>query len=597
LNKAIIVGIDSYPDAPLAGCVNDANDVASCLSLPQYDFDSTLILNGRATRAEVLKQLHRIAYAEEHYGEESTLLFYFAGHGQVVGQAGHLVTHDAEYFDPGISLANIAQIMESASLVFDHVVSILDCCHSGSAFTWTNSRPLAPSDVEREVKAVNESRCVLAACRPEEEALEDDDRGVFTDRLTDALLGDAVNWDGDVTLMGIYECVARAMPEGEQTPVFKGDVAGTVVIGRGFEPRQGRPIEKNEMAKIIAKAQALIDSYYNLEFSELTDRGTRLSRGAKRCARELESVVKWFDDTERTNSQITSNRDWKEFNGRLLDFRKHLADMSIGEETRFGKIMYRIGDGGFGNVWAVKNEEGQLKALKVFHGGELGDELKVQRFANGYNSMRKLDHPHIVQVFEMTQAPFGFLMAFIQGDNLRKAYIERDGNAEVILRLMIEICETVQHAHALGVLHRDIKPENIIVERDADGNLTPYLTDFDLAYHETNRTMTTVGGDGVGGVIFYAAPEQMYAPNTSAARNATVDVYSLAQLMYFLIVHENPTPESTATSGSSSTTRIAVAGGSLMPSRVAMPAPAIRPLPSVRTPGGRRRARSAPPGR
>ncbi|MEU5871925.1 protein kinase [Glycomyces sp. NPDC047369] len=544
MNKAIIVGIDSYPDAPLAGCVRDASDVASCLSLPQYDFDSTLILNDRATRTEILKQLHRIAYADEHYGEESTLLFYFAGHGQVVGQAGHLVTHDAEYFDPGISLANIAQIMESASRIFDHVVSILDCCHSGSAFTWTNSRPLAPSDVEREVHAVNESRCVLAACRPEQEALEVDYRGVFTEGLTDALLGDAVNWDGDVTLMGIYECVARAMPEGEQTPVFKGDVAGTVVIGRGFEPRQGRPIEKNELTKIIAKAQALIDSYYNLEFSELTDRGTRLSRGAKRCAKELESVVKWFDDTERANSQISADRDWKELKGRLFDFRKHLADMSVGEETRFGRITHRIGDGGFGNVWAVEDEEGHLRALKVFHGNELEDEIKVRRFTNGYASMRKLDHPHIVKVFEMTQAPFGFLMEYIQGSNLRKAFIERHGNAEVVVRLMIDICETVQYAHAQGVLHRDIKPENIIVERDAEDNLTPYLTDFDLAYHETNRTMTIVGGTGVGGVINYAAPEQLYAPDTWAARSVKVDVFSLAQLMFYLIVGKDPTPAS-----------------------------------------------------
>ncbi|RRR96483.1 protein kinase domain-containing protein [Glycomyces terrestris] len=546
MNKAIIIGIDSYPEALLTGCVNDASDVADCLSLEQYDFESVLILDGDATRSEILKELYRTAYAEEHYGEGSTLLFYFAGHGQVIGQAGHLVTHDAENFDPGISLAHLAQVMESASLVFDHVVSILDCCHAGSAFTWTNSRPLSPSDIEREIQAVNESRCVLAACRPEELALEENSRGVFTTRLIDALLGDAVNWDGDVTLMGVYEYIAAALPKGAQTPVFKGDVAGTVILGRGFEPRQGRPIEKSELAKIIAKAQRLVDHYHNLEFTELTDRGTRLAGGSKRCASELEAVANWFEDTERSSPDIRSHSDWSELNDRLLVFRKHLSDISVGEDNRFGKVKFKIGDGAFGNVWAVENGTGQLKALKIFHGNELHLGVKVRRFSNGYASMRKLDHPRIVQVYEMTKAPFGFLMQYIPGDNLRRAYIEKEGNAEIVLRLMIEICETVQYAHSQGVLHRDIKPENIILERDSEGSLTPYLTDFDLAYHETNRTMTMTAGEGVGGVLNYAAPEQLYAHNTSAARSMTVDVYSLAQLMFFLIVGEDPSPASPA---------------------------------------------------
>ncbi|RBL86022.1 hypothetical protein DDE05_13175 [Streptomyces cavourensis] len=104
MNKAVVVGIDAYPHAPLSGCVNDAKDVASCLSLEQYDFDSLTLLNGQASRPNILKQLSTIAYGEEHHGKGSTLLFYFAGHGQVLGQAGHLVTHDAENFDPGISL-------------------------------------------------------------------------------------------------------------------------------------------------------------------------------------------------------------------------------------------------------------------------------------------------------------------------------------------------------------------------------------------------------------------------------------------------------------------------------------------------------------
>ncbi|MFE6978911.1 caspase family protein [Streptomyces sp. NPDC057682] len=544
MNKAIIIGIDSYPGAPLYGCVNDARDVASCLSLEQYDFDSIVLLNSQATRSNILRELSKLAYGPEDQGQGNTLLLYFAGHGQVVGQAGHLVTYDAQDFDPGISLAHLAQVMESASMVYDHVISILDCCHSGSAFTWSNSRPLTPSDVEREVPAVNESRCVLAACRPEETAKEIDQRGVFTDTLTDALLGASVNWDGEVTLMGIYEYVVSAVPEEMQTPVFKGDIAGTVVLGAGFEPRQGRPIERSERSRIMSKAQTLVDQYYYLQLRELADRGVRLDRGARQCALELESVVAWFESTEKELPDVRRDPDWVDLSRRVREFRKNLSEVSVGEVTRLGRITRHIGHGGYGHVWEVLGADGRSYALKIFHGNELDDAVKVQRFTNGYLNMRKLEHPRIVRVHEVMVAPFGFAMDLVPGDNLRRTYIDRDGDAAVAVRMMIDICETVQHAHSKKVRHRDIKPENIVISVGVDGQFEPYLTDFDLAYHETDRTVTT--NLGVGGVINYAAPEQLYEPNARSARSETVDVFSLAQLMFFLVTGRDPSAENFA---------------------------------------------------
>ncbi|MET9112674.1 MULTISPECIES: protein kinase domain-containing protein [Streptomyces] len=533
----MIVGIDSYPGAPLFGCVNDAKDVASCLSLEQYDFDSKLLLNGQATRSNIRRHLHELAYGEEEGG---TLLFYFAGHGQVLGQGGHLVTHDGEMYDPGISLGDMAQIMESASNNFDHVVTILDCCHSGSAYSWTNSRPLQAGDIEREVPAVNESRCILAACRPEEEAEERRGRGIFTDALTSAMLGDAVNWDGNVTLLGIYEYVTAALSSEIQTPVFKGDIAGTVVLGSGFPKREGPPIDRSELAQNLAKAHHLVDQYHYLQLTELSERNVRLQQGSKTCSIELEPVVNWFEETEKALPDLRRNSDWINLVARVREFRKNLADISVGEQTRFGRVIRHLGHGGYGHVWELEGDEGRRYAMKVFHGNELDDEVKVRRFANGYNNMRKLEHPYIVRVHEMLAAPYGFLMDSIPGDNLRKAYIDR-GDPESVLQLMIDICETVQHAHSQQVRHRDIKPENIIAEYNGDGRLAPYLTDFDLAYHETNRTVTT--NIGVGGVINYAAPEQLFEPNARTARSETVDVFSLAQLMFFVITGRDPSGE------------------------------------------------------
>ncbi|MEV0249968.1 caspase family protein [Nocardia sp. NPDC050712] len=536
MNRAVVVGIDRYGGAPLHGCVNDANDVADCLSDKGYDFDCVTLLDGQATRSGILQTVSAIAYGESGH----TLVFYFAGHGHVIGNAGHLVTCDAQPYDPGVSLSHLAQIMESASSNFDHVISILDCCHSGSAFSWTDSRPLRSADIEREIPSVNESRCILAACRPEQSAVEQDGHGIFTDALTSALLGGAVDWEGQVTLHSVYDYVSKAIPVDTQTPVFKGDIAGTVILGRGFPPREGKPIESSKLGETLAKAHNLIDKYHYHQLSELSERGVRLQRGAKSCAETLEPIVKWFEDTEHALPDLRREPDWKSLIVRLREFRKNLADITIGEQTRFGRVVRHLGHGGYGHVWEVEGPGGINRAMKVFHGNELDDEVKVSRFRHGYENMRTLSHPRIVQVYDIVKAPYGFIMDAIAGENLRRAYIDRE-DPEIVLRLLLDICQTVQYAHAKSVKHRDIKPENIIAERGDNGELIPYLTDFDLAYHETNRTVTT--NIGVGGVINYAAPEQLFEPNTKTARSETVDIYSLAQLMFFVITGRDPSGE------------------------------------------------------
>lgn len=533
---AVVIGIDAYAGAPLRGCVSDAREMATTLALDQYAFAVRTLFDSQATRKRMLEALAELAFATE---ERDTLLIYFAGHGASVAGAGYLVAFDAEGFDPGVSFAHLAQIMESASKKYRHVVAILDCCHAGSAFTWTNSRPVAAADIDRDVVAVNESRSVLAACRPEQSAMEAGaEGGYFTTALIAGMTGDAVDFSGDVTLLGLHEYVARTLPEALQTPVFKGDVAGTVVLGGGFPARIGAPIPDAEKQATLAKAHGLLDSYSQLEIREYHDRARRLDGGSAECARELSGVVEWFESTRIALPQVEAEEAWREFRRRVAGHRRNLSEIQIGEVTRFGRVVRHIGNGGYGNVWEIADpDEPKSLAYKIYHGNELDDRTKVLRFQNGFANMRKLQHPHIVRVHDLTLAPFGFTMDSIPGSNLRDLYIDRE-SVQAALRLMIEIAETVSHAHGRGVLHRDIKPENIIVEIGESGSWTPYLTDFDLAYHETNRTVTT--NLGVGGVINYAAPEQLYEPHAGSARAATVDIYSLAQLLFYVLTDRDP---------------------------------------------------------
>lgn len=537
---AIIVGIDGYENAPsLRGCVPDAENMAVCLSMDHYDFDVQVLKNSEATRANILRKLGEAAY-QERDGE--MLVFYFAGHGAVVGNSGHLLTHDASQFDPGLALSQLSDLMESASRNFKTVVSILDCCHAGAAQLWTNSRPMFATDVEREVGVVNSSRSILGACMAQETAKEGGElpRGVFTEAVVQGLLGDAVNFDGEVTLLAVHEYVARAIDPTVQTPVFKGDVTGTVVLGSGFEPRKGAPIDSAEKRHILSRAQELMDGHYQMQNRELADREHRIHGGSRRCASELEDITRWFEETQAGLPDLIRDQHWSRLQETMLDAQRRLAEVVEGEETSLGVLSRRIGQGGFGQVWEVDAADGSKSALKLFHGGELFDQVKVARFRNGFQNMRKLQHPNIVSVHSMTLAPLAFSMEYVPGPDLRDVYVDRSDTGTIV-RLMIDIAETLIHAHEHKVRHRDIKPENIIIVTDDEGALSPHLTDFDLAYHETNRTVTT--NLGVGGVINYAAPEQLYEPNASAAREVTVDVYSLAQLMYFVIVGRDPSGE------------------------------------------------------
>jgi serine/threonine protein kinase len=539
MRRAVIVGINEYDTAPrLAGCVRDANEIASVLSEPEYGFEPTLLLDGEATRRSCLETLWAAAESD---GE--ILLMYFAGHGGLHTGGGYLATTDGAGRDPGIGLHELAQVMAVAATSYAHVIAILDACHSGAGTTWTDHRPLTAHAVSESIEVVNSSRILMAACRPEQYAYEVNEpaaHGAFTKVLLDALAGDAVNFDGKVTVHGLFEAVSSRMDTELQTPVFKGDSAGSVTLGSGFAPREGAPIASSEKAELLAKAERFLDEYQLLQTRELSRADHRRVEGLSTCARSLGEIVRWFDATDQLDRDILRDSDWKRYRHSLLNYQSALASVGVGDALPLGVIERHVGGGGFGHVWAVRGEGDRPFAYKVFHGSELSDATKAKRFRNGYFSMRRLSHPRIVAVHELTEAPLGFSMDLVDGADLRDAYVDRT-DASTLLTYALDIADTIRFAHGAGVIHRDIKPENVLMAWDSDAEgFIPQLTDFDLAYIETNRTVTI---NMVGGVVNYAAPEQFYANGSPVARSVTVDIYAFGQLLFFLLVGSDPSPD------------------------------------------------------
>jgi WD40 repeat protein len=199
-------------------------------------------------------------------------------------------------------------------------------------------------------------------------------------------------------------------------------------------------------------------------------------------------------------------------------------------------LLKRIGVGGQGEVWkAFQSNPDRLVAIKIVKGGYLASSEDVRRFRDEAEIVSRLDHPHIVPVYEVGEhlGHHYFSMKLMGGGSLSQrlgAYRDRPGEAA---DLLIQIAETVQHAHTHGVIHRDLKSSNVLF--DTEGR--PYLTDFGLAKRFGADVEATESGSIVG-TAPYMSPEQ--ASGQKGVVTTSSDVYGLGATLYAVLTGQPP---------------------------------------------------------
>ena len=208
------------------------------------------------------------------------------------------------------------------------------------------------------------------------------------------------------------------------------------------------------------------------------------------------------------------------------------------------KLLQKIGEGGFGVVYMAEQREPVKRrvALKII---KLGMDTRqvVGRFEAERQALAMMDHPNIAKVLDggatETGRPY-FVMELVKGVPITEFCDENNLGTVERLKLFIQVCEALHHAHQKGILHRDIKPGNVMVTLH-DDRPVPKVIDFGIA-KATQQELTEITiftrYQELIGTPAYMSPEQ--AQFSGLDIDTRTDIYSLGVLLYELLTGGTP---------------------------------------------------------
>ena len=194
-----------------------------------------------------------------------------------------------------------------------------------------------------------------------------------------------------------------------------------------------------------------------------------------------------------------------------------------------------VGRGSMGMVYEAHDPQiDRIVAVKVLRKDRMDTESSVKRFHKEAKVIGRLSHPHIVTIYDVgeEQGTIYIAMEFLTGRSLDELVKENPLPMEEVVKYGIQIAETLDYAHQMGVVHRDIKPSNIVVHT----NGWIKITDFGIAHiDDSSATLQTQAGD-ILGTPSYMSPEQVLGKPI----DGRCDIFSLGAILYELSTGKRP---------------------------------------------------------
>ena len=199
------------------------------------------------------------------------------------------------------------------------------------------------------------------------------------------------------------------------------------------------------------------------------------------------------------------------------------------------RIINKIGQGGMATVYkAYQPSMDRHVAIKVLP-AQLADSPEfVKRFQQEARIIARLEHPHILPVFDFGEdnGITYFVMRYFDAGTLKDKMAAGPLPLQEIDRIFTQLADALGYAHARGIIHRDLKPANALV--DADGNL--FLTDFGIAKLLESASPRLTQTDAILGTPAYISPEQARADPVDQRS----DIYSLGIILYEMVTGQVP---------------------------------------------------------
>ena len=188
-----------------------------------------------------------------------------------------------------------------------------------------------------------------------------------------------------------------------------------------------------------------------------------------------------------------------------------------GDITQYYEIIKKIGEGGFGKIYKVKNKEsGDIRAMKQIMKSKIPD---IEKFQNEIKILSMVDHPNIVRLFEVIEDDkyFNLLQELCTGGELLSK-VQKPLKEKEIAKIFKQIMSAIAYCHEKGIVHRDMKLENILFATEKedspikiiDFGLSVLLGKKDINKEKESNDIKKYGYKRMTtkvGTVYYISPE------------------------------------------------------------------------------------------
>jgi serine/threonine protein kinase len=218
----------------------------------------------------------------------------------------------------------------------------------------------------------------------------------------------------------------------------------------------------------------------------------------------------------------------------------------IGQTLGRYRIVEKLGEGGMGEVYRARDE--QLKrdvAIKVLLAGTLSDEHARKRVRKEAETLSKLNHSHIAQVYDFgTQDGTDYLvMEQVPGESLKEKLDKGSLPEKELVRLGGQIADALDEAHEKGIIHRDLKPGNVKLTDKGQAKVLDFGIAKLLQSASEATTQTLTETHSLAWTLPYMSPEQLCGEPIDGRS----DLYSFGVMLYEMATARRPFEEKLST--------------------------------------------------